>query len=242
MKTTIRKIYLSLLILAMPALLLAQTELIGAWESGPDENHITLVFSGPSFSAAVFNKKDKTFISTWGGVYKTNGNELTQVQEFNTLNPDQIGKEMKSGITIKNNKLVLKTADKTDEFTRIDNGTPGQLAGAWLMSGRMTDSGIETRKPGPRKTMKILSGTRFQWIAYNVDTKEFFGTGGGTYTTENGKYTESIEFFSRDNTRVGMKLQFDFSLTDGDWRHKGLSSKGAPIDEIWSKREKIEKP
>ena len=73
--------------------------------------------------------------------------------------------------------------------------------------------------------MKILSGTRFQWIAYNVDTKEFFGTGGGTYTTVDGKYTENIEFFSRDATRVGASLTFDYSLPDGEWRHQGSSSK-----------------
>ena len=87
--------------------------------------------------------------------------------------------------------------------------------------------------------MKILSGTRFQWIAYNVETKQFSGTGGGTYTTRDGKYTESIEFFSRDNSRVGASLTFDFSLEDGRWRHKGLSSRGEPIDEVWTKREKI---
>ena len=103
----------------------------------------------------------------------------------------------------------------------------------------MVDGKIEKGTPGARKTMKILSGTRFQWIAYNNETKEFFGTGGGTYTTANDKYTESIEFFSRDSSRVGAKLEFDFSLIEGDWRHRGKSSKGDPIDEIWSKREKI---
>ena len=103
----------------------------------------------------------------------------------------------------------------------------------------MTASGIEKRTPGARKTMKILSGTRFQWIAYNNETKEFFGTGGGTYTTTDGKYTETIEFFSRDNSRVGAKLEFNYALEDGQWRHSGKSSKGDPMDEVWSQREKI---
>jgi hypothetical protein len=103
----------------------------------------------------------------------------------------------------------------------------------------MVDGNIQKRTPGARKTMKILSGSRFQWIAYNNETKEFIGTGGGTYTTKEGKYSETIEFFSRDNNRVGATLEFDFSLIEGDWRHSGKSSKGDPIDEIWSKREKI---
>jgi hypothetical protein len=106
----------------------------------------------------------------------------------------------------------------------------------------MGDDGMRTMTPGVRKTMKILSGTRFQWIAYNTETKEFLGTGGGTYTSVDGKYVENIEFFSRDNSRVGASLSFDFSLDDGRWAHKGLSSKGDPIHEIWTRREKLEKP
>lgn len=104
----------------------------------------------------------------------------------------------------------------------------------------MSNGEISRRTPGVRKTMKILSGTRFQWIAYNTETKEFFGTGGGTYTTTNGKYVENIDFFSRDNSRVGASLQFDFVLEDGEWHHKGLSSKGDPIHEIWTPRERLD--
>ena len=87
-----------------------------------------------------------------------------------------------------------------------------------------------------RKTMKILSGTRFQWIAYDTESKEFKGTGGGTYTTTNGKYTEKIEFFSRDISRVGASLEFDFELKLGDWVHSGKTSKGDPLYEFWSLR------
>ncbi len=85
--------------------------------------------------------------------------------------------------------------------------------------------------------MKILSGTRFQWIAYNTKTKQFLASGGGTYSTQHGIYTENIEFFSRDDTRVGLQLKFDFDIENGEWHHSGLSSKGDPIDEVWSKRQ-----
>jgi hypothetical protein len=84
--------------------------------------------------------------------------------------------------------------------------------------------------------MKILTGDRIQWIAYNTETKKFFGTGGGNYTAENGKYTENIGFFSRDNSRVGMSLQFDFEVKDGDWHHSGNNSRGEPMYEVWSRR------
>ena len=92
------------------------------------------------------------------------------------------------------------------------------------------------RTDGPRKTMKLLSGTRFQWIAYNTETKQFMGTGGGTYSTVDGVYKENIEFFSRDDSKAGLKLEFDYEIIDGDWNHKGFSSKGDPLHEIWSQR------
>ena len=89
--------------------------------------------------------------------------------------------------------------------------------------------------------MKILSDSHFQWIAYNVETKEFFGTGGGTYTAKDGAYTENILFFSRDSSRVGASLGFEFGIVNDEWHHKGLSSKGDPIHEIWSLRKNVEK-
>ena len=133
---------------------------------------------------------------------------------------------------------VLKIVDNNIQFNRIDSGAPGKLQGAWLMSGRVMDGKTQLRDTsGPRKTMKILSGTRFQWIAYNTQTKQFMGTGGGTYTTIDGEYTENIEFFSKDDSKVGLSLKFNFELKDGKWHHSGSSSKGDPIHEIWSVRD-----
>lgn len=228
--------------LAITTASLAQTPLEGAWEGGSEESHITMIVAGRYFAAAVYNKKTNAYIGTCGGSWKMEGNQFVEVHEFNTMKPEWIGTELRSEVLLAGDKLTFKTPENTEEFRQVDKGVPGTLAGAWLITGRMTENGMQKRTPGPRKTMKILSGSRFQWIAYNTATGEFFGTGGGTYTAKDGKYTEVIDFFSRDNSRAGMKLQFDFSFVDGDWRHQGLSSKGEPIDEIWSKREKLDQP
>jgi hypothetical protein len=210
-------------------------DLTGAWQSGPEENRTVMIVSAKHFAVTVYNLKDKTFAGTYGGSWRIEKDLFVALQEFNTLTPAQVGTEVRLAIRLNKEKLTMGDS----EFVRLDNGTPGALAGAWLITGRVTDKGQQTITPGARKTMKILSGTRFQWIAYNSETKEFFGTGGGTYTTVDGRYAETIEFFSRDNTRVGMTLEFNFSLPEGNWRHSGKSSKGDPIDEIWTKREKI---
>ena len=58
----------------------------------------------------------------------------------------------------------------------------------------------------------------------------------GSYLRYKNSDSENIEFFSRDSTRIGMNLEFEYSLENGNWNHKGFSSKGNPINEIWSKR------
>lgn len=214
-------------------------DISGAWQSGTEENRSTMIVAGKFFSVAVYNLKDKTYTGNFGGQYRIEKNQFIEIQEFNTMKTESIGIEQRVDLKIEKDKLIFKTGEVTHVFIRIDAGKPGELSGAWLFTARMTASGIEKRTPGARKTMKILSGTRFQWIAYNNETKEFFGTGGGTYTTTDGKYTETIEFFSRDNSRVGAKLEFNYALEDGQWRHSGKSSKGDPMDEVWSQREKI---
>jgi hypothetical protein len=214
------------------------SDLTGAWEFGTDIK-TTRIYTDQFFVVTTYNVKDKQFVSTAGGRWKLNGKEIVETIEFNSAKPDVVGAEVTVPVDLKSDKLLLIADGKKEEWRRVDNGTPGKLSGAWLITGRMNDGKMGKMTPGARRTMKILSGTRFQWIAYNVETKEFSGTGGGTYTTENGKYTENILFFSRDNSRVGSSLQFDFALEEGNWRHKGLSSKGDPIDEVWTKREKV---
>ena len=87
-----------------------------------------------------------------------------------------------------------------------------------------------------RRTYKLLTGNRFQWIAINIETGEFSGTGGGVYSFVNGNYTENLEFFSRDSSRVGASLNFTGKVENEQWHHSGLSSKGDPIYEIWTKK------
>ena len=212
----------------------------GAWVNDASGVSTVRIYSDGFFSVSVY--KATEFIKTFGGSYKVQKGDIVETIEFDTEVPDRVGKQFQSSFQLNKpgDELQLSGATESTSYIRVDDGTPGKLAGAWLITGRFTNGEMRKNTPGARRTMKILSGSRFQWIAYNVDTKEFFGTGGGAYTTENGKYTENIAFFSRDHSRVGMSLGFDFSLMDdGGWRHSGKSSKGDPIDEIWTQREKL---
>lgn len=214
----------------------------GAWErtyTDEDGRKVrTVVIFADGFQVATWHEAETgAFISTNGGSWRLDGTTLTEGVEFDTQTPQRVGSETSFEIVLKKNKLAIKGSDMV--LKRIDRGKPGALAGAWLFSGRKRDGTGELQRRDtdrPRKTMKILSGTRFQWIAYNTETKEFFGTGGGTYTTKDGTYTENIEFFSRDDQRVGASLEFSYELKEGEWHHSGYSSKGDPMYELWAPR------
>lgn len=223
---------------------------VGAWELVSfDGNRVAdipgmkavRIFTEGYTIVTYYNLEDKTFDGTHGGTYTYNGTNLVEKMEVNTWDPNQVGTQIlyETKMSKAGEELVLtKTVEgetSKEVWKRIDSGD-SPLLGAWRITGRMQDGEMRRMEPrGARKTLKILSGSRFQWCAINPETKQFFGTGGGTYTFENGKYVETIEFFSRDGSRVGMSLSFDGKVEDGDWHHSGKSSKGDPIHEIWSK-------
>lgn len=215
--------------------------IIGAWENystseSGEKIRSVVIFADGYQVLTNYNAETGKFIHTNGGTWSLNGDMMTEKVEFHTDDAEMVGKEVTFQVRITEKEIQIIGDQRI--FTRIDDGSPGELQGAWLMSGRIRDGKTQTRDTNrPRKTMKILSGTRFQWIAYNTETKEFKGTGGGTYTTVDGKYTENIEFFSRDDSKAGLSLEFEFELIDGKWNHKGFSSKGDPMHEIWSVRE-----
>lgn len=220
-------------------------ELIGSWKTtfvndstGLETTAVAIVTNG-HFSDTWFNVEKKIFIGTFGGSWELKNSKIFLTFEFNTLDPTQVGKTISREFKVEND--VITFLPENDKWLRVDDGSPGVLANAWLITGRKRNGVMNSFTSGVRKTMKILSGTRFQWIAYNTATKEFFGTGGGTYSTENGKYVENIEFFSRNADRIGASLEFEFELRNGDWEHKGFSSRGDPIHEIWTPRRNLDK-
>jgi hypothetical protein len=169
-----------------------------------------------------FTSNPNQFLKTIGGFYKKKGNEIIVKLEFNS----NFSKDSLKTISISDNSKWKKIS-----------GVTRPLQGKWLMSGRVRGKTERRRDTNqPRKTMKILVDGYFQWIAFNINTFSFMGTGGGSYTAENGTYKEKIDYFSRDNKKVGISLSFSYSKKGQDWHHKGFSSKGDPIHEIWAFR------
>ena len=233
------KVFL-LLNLCLITISVSSQSFIGAWEAVSESKEGIKIRTVVTFAKGyqvmtMFEAKSGKFITTNGGSWELVGDTMTEKIEFDTSDPERVGTEVSFKVFISDTEMGI--VGQKMKFKRIDSGKPGELHGAWLMSGRIRNGKTQMRDTSrPRKTMKVLSGTRFQWIAYNTETKQFIGTGGGTYTTVNGEYTENIEFFSRDNSKAGLSLTFDYDLKNNNWNHKGFSSKGDPMHEIWSIR------
>lgn len=225
-------LFLSMVLFSLSSF--AQDQLNGAWQLKMNGHDFILLFMDGYFTATEYTNDE--FINTWGGPYSINENKIVGKKEFDTYDKEQTGSEYTMNFSVKDDQLILSGDDREPvTYTRLDKGI-APLAGVWKITGREQDGKlVEIHQTGPRKTLKMLTGSRFQWFAINPETKQFSGTGGGTYTFENGKYTENILFFSRDNSRVGASLKFDGKLVDGKWHHSGLSSKGDKIYEVWSK-------
>lgn len=190
-------------------------------ENGQDIQH-RILMDEEYYIETQFTTKPNQFIKTIGGFYQKKGNNLMVALEFNSnFSKDSI------------KQIVINDQDRWKKISK----TTLPLQGKWLMAGRV--NGDHERRGDtsrPRKTMKILVEGFFQWIAYNTESFSFHGTGGGSYNATDGTYTETIDYFSRDNNKVGISLEFEYAKKGMDWHHQGFSSKGDPLHEIWTYR------
>ena len=190
-------------------------------ENGQDIQH-RILMDEEYYVETQFTTKPNQFIKTIGGFYQKKGNDLMVALEFNSnFSKDSI------------KHIVINDQDRWKKISK----TTLPLQGKWLMAGRVNGNQERRRDTNrPRKTMKILVDGFFQWIAYNTESFSFHGTGGGSYSATDGTYTETIDYFSRDNNQVGISLDFEYAKKGMDWHHQGFSSKGDPLHEIWTYR------
>lgn len=221
-----------------------QKDISGAWVRQLTEEGVpltqVLLFEDGFYTWTSYRTEDGAFRMTKGGKYRRENAQLIMDLEFHSSDPDQVGSTETFPYQFDRGQINLfENGAIASQWSPIDVGQQTALTGAWLFAGREQEGQMQRREPDqPRKTMKMLTGKRFQWIAYDTDTKQFYGTGGGTYTARNGNYVETILFFSRDDSRVGRELPFSFDVKEGEWHHSGQSSSGDPMYEIWAPRAK----
>lgn len=199
------------------------TDISNVFEIDKTEETIErLIIDSEYLVVTEFNKTSGAFVKTSGGYYEIEGDSYQVSLEFNS--------------DFKKDSIKYIELTKDNNWRNISK-PKSMLQGKWVMSGRYNNGEFRTRDTNlPRKTMKVLIDGFFQWIAFNTETFRFSGSGGGEYEAVDGKYIEKIQYFSRDDSRVGAELDFNYEVKEGDWYHSGLSSKGNPINEVWTLR------
>ncbi len=233
MKTFFKLVVVFLTVFSLPIFAQNTNDISGAWHVNDSGTEHLVLFQDGYVTHTVYD--DNRFIMSHGGAYTVNDQEIKILVQFNSYDKTEVGKTLLINFDQSGDGISLDHNGEGGYFTRIDDAV-APLAGVWQITDRMEDGKlVPIQRSGTRKTLKILTGTRFQWIAIDPAVALFAGTGGGTYSFKDGKYIENIEYFSRDDSRVGASLHFDAKLEDGKWHHSGLSSKGDKIYEVWGK-------
>ncbi len=108
-------------------------DIIGAWGFGPPQNRTVMINTEKVFSVATYDVPGKKFISSYGGTWRVDRNKLIKKIEWNFKDSLQVGKEIIEDVQIAGGKLVVKQNNET--WNRLDDGTPGELMGAWVITG-----------------------------------------------------------------------------------------------------------
>jgi len=204
----------------------------------PDKATGILLFAGKYYCWALFDKSQKQFYGAAGGTFKKGGNTVEYEVEYHTLRPELVGQRIILNKRGGNDRWTLRSPQGIAvEMKRMKEKAKSPITGGWKITSRETDVGImQEIEQGSRKTIKLITNERFQWASFDLDSGEFYGTGGGTYVLNDSEYIETIEFFSEDSTRVNMDLTFDYRLEAGDMLYySGTNSSGNPTKDAWER-------
>jgi len=115
-----------------------------------------------------------------------------------------------------------------------------ELEGTWqLISGKMvskTDSNYTDYTKG-QKMIKIITPTHFSFFRHDLNkgkdsANAIFSAGGGTYTLNDNKYAESLEYCS-DRNWEGHDFSFTITIANDTLVQTGLEKiEGTDIDRV----------
>jgi len=98
------------------------------------------------------------------------------------------------------------------EADATQNSSADQLQGTWKLLAAKWNA--DTKQFADNTMYKIFTGDRFAFVWFNPHDHTFTGAGGGTYTVDNGQFTETLEYLAMDSTAAGTSQTYDFKIMD----------------------------
>lgn len=223
--------------------LLAQTSIVGAWQQiDKNGNTATMICAENYLMFAVYNSAEQKYVYAGGGSFQILKAEsktiLSYKNDFYTKDSTLVGLTIANIFTLDKNSLTIEQGPLIGIWTRLEEkNNPSPIVNSlWRLRAKEDKAfKMQTVFKGPLKTLKLLSGEHFQWASFNIDTHQFFGTLGGTFSKRNEKYTEQIIFSSKSVKEIAPSFEYDCILNGKDWIHAGQNSTGTRIHEIWEK-------
>ena len=116
-----------------------------------------------------------------------------------------------------------------------DKALHASLIGTWRMTSAKF-GGEASDLPQQAVTLKHVTPAGFVWLSHGKDGK-ITRAAGGTYTLQNGKYTEKIEYGLGDDFEAIKKAKISFSckVEGNKWFHSGKLPNGTTLEEVWQR-------
>ena len=132
---------------------------------------------------------------------------------------------MKPLLTVATLALVVLQGSSA-AVTRADEVTKAMLVGSWENASEDI--------PAEAQMIKHVTPTHFTWIIVHRADRKPLGMAGGTWTLQDGVYTEKVEYATDEHEHLrGKEFSFSAKLDGGKWLHKSRPDSGLEVDEVW---------
>src|ERR1039457_2067345 len=110
-----------------------------------------------------------------------------------------------------------------------------KLDGTWeLVAYKYGATAAYSAVPKDSREIKLISGTHFVWVVYNLRTRKPSSVGGGTCSLQADHYIEQLDFGDRrPKDLIGKTQSFRISIDGDKWQQSGVLSNGLRIEETW---------
>lgn len=215
----------------------------GAWRlverSGEATTGETIkLYSNGYYTWATYGGEDGTFLAAGGGTHTLDFQHYEERCEIDSRDPALSGHTSVYRAVRDGNRLTLqylKSEGHEEVWEKMDEADDSEMATCWRIHRKRDAGDAEWRTIdyAPRKTLKMLTNSRYQVLAFNSHTGQFVGSSGGTWDKTDGTYREHIAFFSKNPANAGRTLEFERAMVDGLWHHTGTQTDGDPLREQW---------
>jgi hypothetical protein len=230
------------LVLSLSVFTAVSQTLNGAWRLTEQNNmpttyEVIKLYSNSYFTYASYNKETGEFLEAKAGMYTLKNLSYKEHLEIDSSKPENSGTSNEYHIKLNGKKMIITHLKSGEEevWEKFDEADNYKMASCWRIHKKKDEGDTDWRtiEYAPRKTLKMITNSRYQVIALNSETGQFVGSSGGNWSSTADVYIENVEFFSKNQKNVGRSLHFNRNYEDGIWLHSGKNTKGELMMEEW---------